>query len=264
MPERCPSTTRSRACSVTILPVSERRRPTARSRSPSSKAPAAFVRAVIPSPSSRGTFGRGVRFDHRPHLESATMGRQLRCTSCHSQIVVRRHVEVTTSTCFTCHFKGEKNDRELAPVAGCTGCHELLKGDIAVSSIRDGRAGTPMIFYAADLLKLSNGWLDEALSLPGKPPLKSDDALVRGGYCAVLCHSTAGVRQPEFVTFGKQRIPHVRASPSSAPYAPRATRPRCTRRSPRSRPPAPTATTTPRTSAASRATAPRAHSTGAR
>jgi len=34
--------------------------------------------------------------------------------------------------------------------------------------------------------------LDEALPLLGKPALKSDDALVRGGYCAVLCHSTAG------------------------------------------------------------------------
>jgi hypothetical protein len=70
--------------------------------------------------------------------------------------------------------------------------------------------GVHNVFYAADLLKLSNGWLDEALPLLGKPPLKGDDALVRGGYCAVLCHSTAGVKQPEFVTYGKQRIPHVR------------------------------------------------------
>ncbi len=91
---------------------------------------------------SRGviTFGRGVRFDHRPHLEAVKMGRQLRCTSCHSQIVVGKHFEVTTSTCFTCHFKGRKNDREIAPVAGCTGCHELPKGDISVSSIRFNHA----------------------------------------------------------------------------------------------------------------------------
>ena len=60
--------------------------------------------------SSRGvlTFGRGVRFDHRPHLEPAKMGRQHRCTSCHSQIVGRKHFEVTTSTCFTWHFKGTR------------------------------------------------------------------------------------------------------------------------------------------------------------
>jgi hypothetical protein len=57
---------------------------------------------------SRGalTFGRGVRFDQRPHLQSAKMGRQLRCTSCHSQIVVRKHFEVTTSTCFSLPLHG--------------------------------------------------------------------------------------------------------------------------------------------------------------
>jgi hypothetical protein len=70
--------------------------------------------------------------------------------------------------------------------------------------------GVHNVFYAADLLKLSNGWLDEALALLGKPPLKNDDALVRGGYCAVLCHETAGVRQRETVTFRKQAVPHVR------------------------------------------------------
>lgn len=86
------------------------------------------------------TFGQGVRFDHRPHLEAAKMGRQLRCTSCHSQIVVGKHFEVTTSTCFTCHFKGRKDDRNIAPVAGCTGCHELPKREIAVSSIKFNHA----------------------------------------------------------------------------------------------------------------------------
>ena len=70
--------------------------------------------------------------------------------------------------------------------------------------------GVHNVFYAADLLKLSNSWVDEALPLLGKPAFKSDDALVRGGYCAVLCHSTAGVKQPEIVTYQKQRIPHVR------------------------------------------------------
>jgi len=70
--------------------------------------------------------------------------------------------------------------------------------------------GVHNVFYAADLLKLSNGWLDEALPLLGKPPIKADDALVRGGYCAVMCHSTAGVRQRETVTFQKQTLPHVR------------------------------------------------------
>jgi hypothetical protein len=70
--------------------------------------------------------------------------------------------------------------------------------------------GVHNVFYAADLLKLANGWLDDALALLGKSPVKGDDALVRGGYCGVLCHQQAGVKQPELVKFGTQRIPHVR------------------------------------------------------
>jgi hypothetical protein len=70
--------------------------------------------------------------------------------------------------------------------------------------------GVHNVFYAADLLKLSNGWLDEAFALLGVTPVKTDDALVRGGYCGVLCHEQAGVRLPETVAFGKQKIPHGR------------------------------------------------------
>jgi hypothetical protein len=70
--------------------------------------------------------------------------------------------------------------------------------------------GIHNVFYAADLLKLSNSWADEALALLGKPPVKGDDVLLRGGYCAVLCHQQAGVKQPETVAFRKQKLPHVR------------------------------------------------------
>jgi hypothetical protein len=70
--------------------------------------------------------------------------------------------------------------------------------------------GVHNVFYAADLLKLANGWLDEAFALLGKAPVRTEDALVRGGYCAVLCHERAGVRLPETVAFGKQRVPHAR------------------------------------------------------
>ena len=70
--------------------------------------------------------------------------------------------------------------------------------------------GVHNVFYAADLLKLSSAWLDEALVLLAKPAVKGDEALVRGGYCAILCHQVAQVKQPETVTFGKRRIPHVR------------------------------------------------------
>ena len=81
-------------------------------------------------------FGRGIRFDHGPHLDATKTGRTLRCTSCHAQIVVDKHFEVDRRTCFTCHFKGTKNGRELTPVAGCVGCHETPKGAIDLGVVR--------------------------------------------------------------------------------------------------------------------------------
>jgi len=82
------------------------------------------------------TFARGIRFDHRAHLQAAKTGWQLRCTSCHAQVVVDKHFEVELSTCSTCHFKGAKGDRELTPIAGCTSCHVAPTGDIVVGSVR--------------------------------------------------------------------------------------------------------------------------------
>ena len=63
---------------------------------------------------------KGVRFDHTAHLGELRRGKQLRCTSCHSQIVQGQHLAVTEATCFLCHFKDRPPG---APVAGCTGCH---------------------------------------------------------------------------------------------------------------------------------------------
>jgi nitrate/TMAO reductase-like tetraheme cytochrome c subunit len=63
---------------------------------------------------------QGVRFDHAEHLSELRRGKQLRCTSCHSQIVQGEHVAVTQSTCILCHFKGQP---PAAPIGGCTGCH---------------------------------------------------------------------------------------------------------------------------------------------
>ena len=82
-------------------------------------------------------------------------------------------------------------------------------GDFNMQFVALGR-GVHNVFYAADLLKLSNSWADEALALLGKPPAKADDTLVRGGYCGVLCHEQAGVKQLETVTYRKQKLPHVR------------------------------------------------------
>jgi len=78
------------------------------------------------------TYKRGIIFDHAPHLKEKRRGRQLRCTSCHSQIVVGNHIEVTDTACFLCHFKGKKTPREFHPLGGCPLCHTPPKGDIEV------------------------------------------------------------------------------------------------------------------------------------
>ena len=62
----------------------------------------------------------GVTFDHAKHLGELRRGKQLRCTSCHSQIVQGNHLTVTPETCVLCHFK----DRPVGqPIGGCVGCH---------------------------------------------------------------------------------------------------------------------------------------------
>lgn len=75
-------------------------------------------------------FKRGIKFDHEPHLTDMKRGKKLRCTSCHSQIVVGNHMEVTESTCFLCHFKGTKVGRVENPIGGCGNCHTAPEGDI--------------------------------------------------------------------------------------------------------------------------------------
>jgi hypothetical protein len=65
-------------------------------------------------------------------------------------------------------------------------------------------------FYAANLLRHANGWLDEAAALVGKPVAKTDDGLARGSYCAALCHEPAGIKMPATASFGGRPFPHGR------------------------------------------------------
>ncbi|MEK7388345.1 MAG: cytochrome c3 family protein [Elusimicrobiota bacterium] len=74
----------------------------------------------------------GIIFDHRPHLEDKRRGRQLRCVSCHSQVMVGSHIEVTYDACFLCHFKGQGEGRDLKPIGGCTGCHAIPKKEFNI------------------------------------------------------------------------------------------------------------------------------------
>lgn len=66
------------------------------------------------------TFRGRIRFDHQVHLQSAPRGIQLRCTSCHNQIVQKGHVAVTEQVCYLCHFKGAGPGEA---VTGCETCH---------------------------------------------------------------------------------------------------------------------------------------------
>ncbi len=91
------------------------------------------------------TFKRVTRFAHRGHLEAAKTGMQLRCTSCHAQVEVEEHFEVTQATCFTCHFKDTRAGREPAPVAGCTGCHQAPGGRILVRTTGSTFDHAPMV-----------------------------------------------------------------------------------------------------------------------
>jgi len=69
--------------------------------------------------SGRENFGN-ILFDHTPHLTEMRRGKKLRCTSCHSQIVQREHMTVTTTTCFLCHFKRVPGEKTLDD---CNLCH---------------------------------------------------------------------------------------------------------------------------------------------
>ncbi len=65
---------------------------------------------------------QGVVFDHTPHLTESRKGFRLRCTSCHSQVMVGSHIAVTPTTCALCHFKGEAPDQGTAR---CRLCHAV-------------------------------------------------------------------------------------------------------------------------------------------
>jgi nitrate/TMAO reductase-like tetraheme cytochrome c subunit len=80
--------------------------------------------------SKKLVYKEGIRFDHKFHLGDLRRGKQLRCTSCHSQIVVGTHVEVTDSTCFLCHFRHKPEQKGILPLGNCTTCHEYPKKDI--------------------------------------------------------------------------------------------------------------------------------------
>jgi nitrate/TMAO reductase-like tetraheme cytochrome c subunit len=75
-----------------------------------------------------------IKFDHKPHLMEERRGKQLRCVSCHSQIVQGKHLVVTLDTCFLCHMKGKEHGRNEQTVGGCTSCHEAPKAKVKLAT----------------------------------------------------------------------------------------------------------------------------------
>ncbi len=75
---------------------------------------------------------QGVLFDHQPHLVEMRRQKQLRCTSCHSQIVQGSHIAVTPTTCFLCHFK---NTPPNTGTGRCTLCHQAPEKMITTAGL---------------------------------------------------------------------------------------------------------------------------------
>lgn len=75
-------------------------------------------------------FKRGIKFDHAGHYGQPMRGIQLRCTSCHSQIVQGNHMAVTEVTCFICHFRNRVSGTKPLPQQFCLTCHDYPKADI--------------------------------------------------------------------------------------------------------------------------------------
>ncbi len=105
--------------------------------------------------SGRVDYGK-IHFDHAPHMGAERRGMQLRCTSCHSQIVQGKHMAVTGSTCFLCHFKNQPFNEGLS---ACTHCHQIpvkeydLGGGIKFTHELAYRKGIDCISCHQDLIR---------------------------------------------------------------------------------------------------------------
>ena len=89
-------------------------------------------------------FKNHVVFDHSPHLTAVRRGRQLRCTSCHAQIVVGTHMEVTTTTCYLCHFR-ESGGGASEDLSACRLCHQRLPDKTIEHNVYDPTDRTKVV-----------------------------------------------------------------------------------------------------------------------
>jgi hypothetical protein len=184
-----------------------------------------------------GAGARGVRIAKDRMFEVG-----VQCVACHNtatgDAVTGRTFKTTESACTTCHgdrYRGMvpawretfAKLRDIATAKISAGRAALAKADAAHAgraratkllddaefNVRFLTAAHPAhnVFSAARVLDLAGRWGDDAARATGGQPAKIDDRLARGGYCAALCHETAGMKAlKSTVTFRKTPLPHTR------------------------------------------------------
>lgn len=187
-----------------------------------------------------GTGGRGV-----PASPDRMFGVRVQCAACHTKPTATpgsaglggQTFEPAEQACVTCHGEryrpmlarwreGFGRMREtlapklanaraaLAAAAGGQAAHPKISAllddaEFNLSYVALGN-GAHNVFYSANLLRRANASLEEATGALGRARPRTDDALVRGGYCATLCHEPAGRALRESVVFRGRALPHAR------------------------------------------------------
>ncbi len=80
---------------------------------------------------------KGISFDHTPHLTQERRGRKLRCTTCHAQMAMGRHIAVTEEVCFLCHFKDRMQTPEASTSAFCLKCHKVPDTAVTIRNTKE-------------------------------------------------------------------------------------------------------------------------------
>jgi len=78
------------------------------------------------------TYSGDIQFSHVNHYQAPSRGVQLRCNTCHSELVQGSHMAVNQSTCIDCHFMGRPASE---PLGTCQGCHGPPKDEIRIDGI---------------------------------------------------------------------------------------------------------------------------------
>ncbi len=78
------------------------------------------------------TYSEDIQFSHENHYKDPSRGVQLRCNTCHAELVQGSHMAVDQSTCIDCHFMGRPTSE---PLGTCQGCHGAPKDEIRIEGV---------------------------------------------------------------------------------------------------------------------------------